>query len=67
MISRSFESLGVMIYAYESESPEMFEVGGTSGHPDQPAGFTANGSAPAKVNIRHLGREDRSLWAATPV
>lgn len=56
-----------MIYAYESESPEMFEVGGTSGHPDQPAGFTANGSAPAKVNIRHLGREDRSLWAATPV
>lgn len=56
-----------MIYAYESESPEMFEPGGTSGHLDQPAGFMANGSAAAKINIRHISREDSSLWAPTPV
>lgn len=60
-------ALCFMIYAHESENPEMFELGGTSGHLDQPAGFMANRSAPAKVSIRHMGREDSSLWAATPV
>lgn len=36
-----FLSPGLMIYASESENPEMLDLGGTSGPPNQSAGFTA--------------------------
>lgn len=34
----------------------MLELTGTSGHLDQPASVMAEGSAPTKVNMRHIGR-----------